>query len=65
MGGDPEALQTIIQLFGPETLREYDNSSLNVDDYKGILTEWKMKFTQVSGSLLKRVCVVCQSPSLM
>jgi hypothetical protein len=65
VGGDPEALQTIIQLFGPETLREYDNSSLNVDDYKGILTEWKMKFTQVSGSLLKRVCVVCQSPSLM
>lgn len=50
-GIDPQALQTIIQLSGPGTLKEKLNESHNhywdLDDYKEVLTKWKTKFIEV------------------
>ena len=50
-GIDPQALQTIIQLFGPGTLKEKFNERHNdywdLNDYKEVLKKWKTKFIEV------------------
>ena len=50
-GIDPQALQTIIQLSGPGTLKEKFNDShyfyWELDDYKEVLTKWKTEFIEV------------------
>lgn len=52
-GIDPQALQSIIQLSGPGTLKEKfseeDSHYLywDLDDYKEVLTKWKTEFIEV------------------
>lgn len=57
----PEALQTVVQLFGPETLKERLNEMKEdaktlreqlggTEEYKAVLEEWKREFTKVRDS---------------
>lgn len=52
----PEALQTVIQLFGPETLKDQlnwtkeDGTAADIEEYEAVLKEWKQKFTKVRDS---------------
>ena len=52
----PEALQTVIQLFGPETLKDQlnwtkdDGTAADIKEYEAVLEEWKRKFTKVRDS---------------
>jgi len=59
LGIDPQALQTIIQLSGPEKLMEKFNGShnsyWNLDDYKTLLTKWKTELIEVKVFLYKMV----------
>lgn len=49
-GIDPQALQTIIQLSGPGTLKEKFSENhyyWSLDDYEEVLTKWKTEFIEV------------------